>query len=49
GSEFSYLSAEQDHREIERLLAAGRLYASSGNAVLLTESGYNAVIDFMEG
>lgn len=49
GRDFYYLSAEQDHREIERLRTAGRLYASSVNAVLLTESGYNAVVDFMEG
>lgn len=48
GRDFYYLSSDQDANEIQSLRASGRLYESSVNAVLLTESGYGAVMDFLD-
>lgn len=49
GRDFYYLSAAEDSDEIEKLRAGGRIYATSVNAVLLTQSGYDAVIDYLDG
>lgn len=49
GRDFYYLSNDQDATELETLRCQGRLYDGSINAVLLTESGYTAVMDFLDG
>lgn len=41
GEHYYYLSAQTHRTEIEALRQAGRIYASTVNAVLLTEAGYN--------
>lgn len=48
GRDFYYLSSEQDGPEIETLRLRGRVYESTINTVLLTESGYAAVMEFLE-
>lgn len=48
GRDFYYLNGEQDGPEIETLRSKGRLYENSINAVLLTESGYWAVMDYLD-
>lgn len=48
GRDFYYLNGEQDAAEIEALRMQGRVYANSVNAVLLTESGYTAVMDYLD-
>jgi len=40
GEDFHYLGADDHGAQIQRLRAAGRLYASTVNAVLLTPAGY---------
>lgn len=47
GRDFYYLSVTEDAAEIEELRSAGRIYASTVNAVLLTQAGYDAVIDYL--
>ncbi|MBO9468981.1 hypothetical protein J7355_02590 [Endozoicomonas sp. G2_2] len=49
GRDFYYLSASQDSREIEQLRSAGRIYETTVNAILLTEGGYQSVLDYLEG
>lgn len=49
GRDFFYLSAQHDSREIETLRASGRIYATTVNAVLLSESGYDALTDYLDG
>lgn len=49
GRDFYYLSTMEDGAEIEKLRATGRVYATTVNAVLLTEAGYAAVIDYLDG
>ena len=49
GRDYYYLSASQDAREIEQLRQAGRIYESTVNAILLTEGGYSAVLDYLDG
>ena len=48
GRDYFYLVAEQDSREIETLRLRGRLYDGSINAILLTEPGYQAVMEFLD-
>lgn len=48
GHDFYYLSASQDADEIERLRRAGRVYESTVNAILFTETGYHALLDFLD-
>lgn len=48
GRDYFYLSGEQDRVEIETLRTKGRIYESSVNAVLLSESGYLAVMDYLD-
>lgn len=48
GRDFYYLSSDQDATEIETLRVQGRIYGATINAVLLTESGYNAVMDYLD-
>lgn len=47
GQDFYYLSGSEDADEIDELRASGRVYASTINAVLFTQAGYEALIDFM--
>lgn len=49
GRDFYYLSASQDTREIEQLRNTGRIYETTVNAVLLTEGGYSAIVDYLDG
>lgn len=49
GRDFYYLNGDQDDAEIETLRVQGRVYANSVNAVLLTETGYNAVMEYLDG
>lgn len=49
GRDFYYLNASEDTAEIEDLRAAGRIYATTVNAVLLSEAGYAAMIDYLDG
>lgn len=49
GRDFYYLSAAEDGAEIDQLRDTGRIYATTVNAILLTESGYAAVIDYLDG
>lgn len=49
GRDFYYLSASEDAGEIEKLRGGGRIYESTVNAILLTEPGYSAVLDYIEG
>ena len=49
GRDYYYLSASQDGREIEQLRQAERIYESTVNAILLTEGGYSAVLDYIDG
>lgn len=49
GRDFYYLSASQDGCEIEQLRRAGRIYETTVNAVLLTEGGYQSVLDYLDG
>ncbi len=49
GRDYFYLSANADAREIEKLRAAGRIYATTVNAILLTEAGYTAISDYLDG
>mgnify|MGYP001390203223 FL=1 len=49
GRDYYYLSASQDGREIEQLRQAERIYESTVNAILLTEGGYSAVLDYLDG
>lgn len=48
GRDFFYLNGDQDGPEIEALRRDGRVYANSINAVLLTESGYRAVMEYLD-
>lgn len=48
GQDFYYLSSTHDTEEIEELRAAGRIYATTINAVLFTQAGYEALIDFLQ-
>ena len=48
GRDFYYLNGEQDAAEVETLRVNHRLYDGSINAILLTESGYTAVMDFLD-
>jgi len=49
GRDFYYLNSAQDGREIDKLRADGRIYESTVNAILLTEHGYSAVVDYLDG
>ncbi|MES1925115.1 hypothetical protein [Salinisphaera sp. T31B1] len=49
GRDYYYLSASQDAREIESLRKAGRIYETTVNAILLTEGGYSAILDYLDG
>lgn len=49
GRDFYYLSNEQDAAEIETLRMQRRIYGSTINAVLLTETGYAAVMEYLDG
>lgn len=49
GHDFYYLSASQDADEIEGLRRNGRVYESTVNAILFTEAGYNALLDYLDG
>jgi hypothetical protein len=48
GRDFYYLNGGQDDIEIETLRVQGRVYANSVNAVLLTETGYTAVMEYLD-
>ncbi len=48
GRDFYYLSGELDSSEIETLRSQCRLYDSSVNAILLTETGYTAVMEYLD-
>jgi len=48
GHDFYYLSSSQDAAEIERLRQSGRIYATTINALLFTQVGYEALIDFLK-
>ena len=41
--DFTVLSARTDNTEIERLRAAGRIYRSSVNVIVLAETGFERV------
>jgi len=49
GHDFYYLDGrnEQDAAEIEDLRQAERVYASTINALLFTQAGYEALVDFL--
>lgn len=49
GRDFYYLNSAHDSREIDKLRAAGRIYETTVNAILLTEHGYSAVVDYLDG
>ena len=49
GRDFYYLSATEDAAEIEKLRETGRIYETTVNAILLTEAGYSAVVDYLDG
>jgi len=49
GRDFFYLGADQDGHEIEKLRTSGRVYATTVNAILLSESGHAAIIDYLDG
>lgn len=48
GRDYFYLSSEQDQVELETLRSKSRLYEGSVNAILLTETGYDAVMDYLD-
>lgn len=48
GHDFYYLSNDQDGDEIERLRQSERVYATTINALLFTQAGYDALIDFLK-
>lgn len=48
GHDFYYLSSADDAEEIETLRASGRIYATTVNALLFTEIGYEALVDFLQ-
>lgn len=48
GRDFYYLSSDQDGTEIETLRSRGRIYNATVNAVLLTESAYVAIMDYLD-
>ncbi|MAA73688.1 MAG: hypothetical protein CMN28_03165 [Salinisphaeraceae bacterium] len=48
GRDYFYLRAGQDDSEIETLKNRGRIYENSVNAILLTDTGYAALMDFLE-
>lgn len=49
GRDYFYLNAAQDSRELEKLRKSGRIYETTVNAILLTEAGYGAVLDYLDG
>lgn len=48
GRDYYSLNGDQDGAEIETLRRRGRLYANNVSAVLLTESGYSAVMEYLD-
>ena len=48
GTDFHHLDAATERARIERLRRAGRIYASSVNVVVLSESGYRRVRALLE-
>ncbi|MDN5938219.1 MAG: hypothetical protein L0H83_06105 [Salinisphaera sp.] len=48
GRDYYYLSSNDDDAELETMRNQGRLYESCVNTVLLTVSGYTAVMDFLD-
>ncbi|HET7312866.1 hypothetical protein [Salinisphaera sp.] len=48
GRDFYYLCASEDGAEIDKLRAAGRIYETTVNAILLTEAGYSAVTNYLD-
>ncbi len=48
GHDFYYLSAAEDADEIDGLRRTGRIYEGTVNAVLFTEAGYNALLDYLD-
>lgn len=49
GHDFYYLHSVQDAEEIEILRAAGRIYQTTVNAILLTEAGQQSIVDYLDG
>ncbi|GAB3683197.1 hypothetical protein [Salinisphaera aquimarina] len=49
GRDYYYLNSTEDAREIEQLRSAGRIYETTVNAILLTEGGYSAIVDYLDG
>lgn len=48
GLDFYYLANDEDASEIETLRSRNRIYISTINAVLLTQSGYAAVMEVLD-
>lgn len=48
GRDYYYLSGDQDSSEIETLRLQGRIYDGSVNAILLSETGYAAVMEYLD-
>jgi len=48
GRDYFYLRNDQDDMELNALRVGGRIYEGSINAVLLTESGYTALMDYLD-
>lgn len=49
GRDYYYLSAREDAAEIDRLRESDRIYATTVNAIMLTEGGYSAIVDYLDG
>ncbi len=49
GRDYYYLSGADDSREIEALRKSGRIYETTVNAILLTEGGHSAIVDYLDG
>lgn len=48
GRDFYYLHHQDDAAELETLRSRGRVYPSTVNTVLLTESGHAALMDYLD-
>lgn len=48
GRDYFYLSGDQDSVEIETLRSKSRIYEGTVNAILLTESGYAAIMEYLD-
>ncbi|RJS95057.1 hypothetical protein [Salinisphaera sp. Q1T1-3] len=49
GRDYYSLNASEDASEIEKLRSDGRIYATTVNAILLTEGGHSAIVDYLDG